>query len=116
MRRETKMKKGTYFIIQFLWSFILSAVIWYFSLKNLSFDFYGNSDDSLFVIILLGGAALYLVLTILYMIIGYKKVKGWKAWMIFVSLLISACCGFLGAEGAIYGSELINKLFQEAIL
>ncbi len=110
------MKKGTYFIIQFLWSFILSTVIWYFSLKNASFDFFGNSDDSLFVIILLGGAAVYLVLTILYMIIGYKKVKGWKAWMIFVSLLISAGCGFLGAEGAIYGSELINKLFPEVNL
>ena len=110
------MNKGLYFIIQILWSFILSTIIWYFSLKNASFDFFGNSDDSLFVIILFGGAAVYLVLTILYMIIGYKKVKNWKAWMIFVSLLISAGCGFLGAEGAIYGSELINKWFPEANL
>ena len=105
------MKKGTYFTIQIIWSFILSTLVWYVSLKNAAFDFYGNSDNTLFGMFLFGGAAVYLVLTIIYMVLGYKKVKDWKVWMFLVSLLICGTCAFLGSAGAIYGSELIHKVF-----
>ena len=106
------MSKGAYFGIQALWSFIVSAVIWYFTLKNASFSFYGSSSDSFAGFIFVVGAAVYLLLTILYIILGRKKVKNWKAWMIPVSLLIGAAVGFLGSMGAIYGSEWIHKLIN----
>ena len=105
------MKKGTFFTIQIIWSFILASLVWYLSLKNAAFDFYGNSDNTLFCMFLFGGAAIYLVLTIIYMVIGYKKVKDWKVWMFLMSILICVVCGCLGAAGAIYGSEWIHKLF-----
>ena len=70
-----------------------------------------NSDNTLFGMFLFGGAAIYLVLTIIYMVLGYKKVKDWKVWMFLVSILVCVVCGCLGAAGAIYGSEWIHKLF-----
>jgi len=105
------MKKGVYFIIQLIWSFLLSSLVWYLFLKNASFDFYHNSDETLEGIFLFVGAAVYFVLTVVYMIIGYKKVQNWRAWMIPVSIVICAGCVFLGACGVVYGSEFINKLF-----
>lgn len=105
------MKKTTYFIIQFVGSFFLATLIWYFVLMNASYDFYHNSDNSLMGIILFVGLIVYLILTILYIVRCYRKVENRKRWMIIVSVLICAVCAFLGAMGAVYGSELINKLF-----
>ena len=104
------MSKGAYFVIQVLWSLVVSSVIWFFTLKNLSFDFYGNSPDTFAALIFFVGIAVYLVFTILYIVLGRKKVRNWSAWMIIVSILICIAIGFLGSQGAIYGSELINKI------
>ena len=106
------MSKSAYFWLQALWSFIVSSFVWYFTLKHVSFDFYGNSSDDLAWMIFLAGSAVYIVLTILYMILGYKKVKDWRGWMILVSFLICVAIGFLGSMGAIYGSECINRLIN----
>lgn len=105
------MRKSVYFIIQIVWSLILSTGVWYLSLMNASFDFYGNSDDSLMGVILVIGAALYLILTIVQIVVGIKKVKDWRWWVIPVSLLIAGAVAFIGAFVAIYGSEFLNKLF-----
>ena len=105
------MKKSVYFIIQILWSLILSSVIWYLALKNASFDFYGNSDDSLMFLVLGVGAVLYLILTIVQIVVGIKKVKGWRWWVLLVSLLISGAIAFAGESVAVYGSEFLNKIF-----
>ena len=105
------MRKSVYFIIQIVWSLILSTGVWYLSLMNASFDFYGNSDDSLMGVILVIGAALYLILTIVQIVVGIKKVKDWRWWVIPVSLLIAGALAFIGAFVAIYGSEFLNKLF-----
>ena len=106
------MKKATYFIIQFIWSFFAASLIWYIWLKNAPFDFYHNNaeTETLEGIILFVGLIIYLILTILYMLYGYKKVENRKAWMILVSVLICAGCGFLGTFAAVYGSELIHKV------
>ncbi len=104
------MKKATYFIIQFIWSLFAASLFWYLWLKNAPFDFYHNSDEAIFGIILFVGLIVYLVLTILYMIRGHKRVKDWSARMIIVSVVICAVCGFLGAFAAVYGSEMINRL------
>lgn len=105
------MSKSVYFIIQIVWSLILSTGVWYLSLMNASFDFYGNSNDSLMGVILIIGAALYLILTIVQIVVGIKKVKDWRWWVILVSLLIAVAVAFIGAFVAIYGSEFLNKLF-----
>ncbi len=105
------MRKTVYFIIQIVWSLILSTGVWYLSLMNASFDFYGNSDGSLMGVILVIGAALYLILTIVQIVVGIKKIKDWRWWVILVSLLIAGAVAFIGAFVAIYGSEFLNKLF-----
>lgn len=105
------MKKSVYFIIQIVWSIILSTVIIYLFLKNTSFDFYGNSDDTIAGMILFFGAVIYLILTIVQIIVGIKKVKEWHWWVILISLLIAGAMVFLGAIVAVFVPELINKLF-----
>lgn len=105
------MRKSVYFIIQIVWALILSTGVWYLSLMNASFDFYGNSDGSLMGVILVIGAALYLILTIVQIVVGIKKIKDWRWWVIPVSLLIAGAVAFIGAFVAIYGSEFLNKLF-----
>ena len=105
------MKKTSYFIIRILWSLILSTVIWYLGLKNASFDFYGNSDDTIMVVILVAGAVIYLILTIVQIIVGVKKVKEWRWWVCLISLAIAGAIAFIGVFVAAYGSELLNKAF-----
>ena len=105
------MRKSVYFIIQIVWSLILSTGVWYLSLMNASFYFYGNSDGSLMGVILVIGAALYLILTIVQIVVGIKRIKDWRWWAIPVSLLIAGAVAFIGAFVAIYGSEFLNKLF-----
>ncbi len=89
------MRKSIYFIIQIIWSVIFSLIVWYLSLKNAAFDFYGNSDNTIAGIVLFVGGVLYLVLTLAQIIIGIKKVKEWRWWIILVSLLIAGALPFL---------------------
>ena len=105
------MKKSAYFIIQVLWSIVLSTVIWFFTLMNASFDFYGNSDDSLSGMIIVFGGAVYLVLTIVQIIVGAVKVKDWHWWVILISLVIAGAMAFLGISVVVYGTEFLHKTF-----
>ena len=105
------MKKAAYFIIQVLWSIVLSTVIWFFALKNASFDFYGNSDNSLSGMIIFFGGAVYLVLTIVQIIVGAVKVKDWHWWVILISLVIAGAMAFLGIYVVAYGTEFLHKTF-----
>ena len=61
--------------------------------------------------ILFFGAVIYLILTIVQIIVGIKKVKEWRWWVILISLLIAGAMVFLGAIVAVFVPELINKLF-----
>ena len=106
------MKKSSYFIIQIVWSIIFSTLIWFFTLKNVSFDFYHNSDNSLAGMIIFYGAIIYLILTIVQIVIGVKKVKNWRWWVILVSLVIAAACAFLGMYVMVYGTEFLHKTFK----
>ena len=105
------MKKSAYFIIQALWSIVLSTVIWFFTLKNASFDFYGNSDNSLSGMIIFFGGVVYLVLTIVQIVIGAFKVKDWHWWVIMISLVIAGAMAFLGIFVVVYGTEFLHKTF-----
>ncbi|MBO4459933.1 MAG: hypothetical protein J5778_04665 [Clostridiales bacterium] len=106
------MKKSSYFIIQIIWSFILSSAVWYLIIKNSSFDFYHNSDDTIAGIILIAGLAVYLILTVVYLVIGYRKVKGWRPWIIPVSVVLAAAMafgGFFGAGLVLFAEETLNR-------
>ena len=103
-----KMRRTVYFALDALWSFAVSTIIWWFALSNMTFDFYHNSDETLGGIILVAGAVLYAILTIVYIVIGAKKVRAWQWWMGVIAVLIGTGMGFAGSFGAIYGSELIN--------
>lgn len=109
------MKKSVYFIIQILWSLVVSTVIWYLGLKNASFDFYHNSDNTLAGMIMFWGAVIYLILTLVQIGIGVKKVKNWRWWVILISLFISGACAFLGMYVMAYGTEFLNKTFNTSL-
>ena len=105
------MKKSTYYIIQILWSLVLSTVIWYIALKNASFDFYGGGDSTVTGMAIVIGGAVYLVLTIVQIGIGIFKVKDWHWWVILISLVIAGAMAFLGICVVVYGTEFLNRTF-----
>ena len=109
------MKKSVYFTIQIIWSLIVSTVIWYLGIKNASFDFYHNSDNSLAGMIIFGGAVIYLILTLIQIGVGVKAVKNWRWWMIPVSLFIAGAIAFLGIFVVAYGTEFLNKTFNTSL-
>ena len=109
------MKKSVYFIIQIIWSHIVSTVIWYLGIKNASFDFYHNSDNSLAGMIIFGGAVIYLILTLIQIGAGVKAVKNWRWWMIPVSLFIAGAIAFLGIFVVAYGTGNLNKTFNTSL-
>ncbi|MBP5774156.1 MAG: hypothetical protein J6W36_00505 [Clostridiales bacterium] len=109
------MKKSVYFIIQIIWSLIVSTVIWYLGLKNTSFDFYHNSDNSFAGMIMFWGAIIYLILTLVQIGVGVKVVKNWRWWMILVSLFIAGAVAFLGIYVVAYGTEFLNKTFNAGL-
>lgn len=109
------MKKPVYFIIQIIWSLIVSTVIWYLGIKNASFDFYHNSDNFLAGMIIFGGAVIYLILTLIQIGVGVKAVKNWRWWMIPISLFIAGAIAFLGIFVVAYGTEVLNKTFNTSL-
>ncbi len=109
------MKKSVYFIIQIIWSLIVSTVTWYLGLKNASFDFYHNSDNSLAGMIIFGGAVIYLILTLIQIGAGVKAVKNWRWWIIPISLFIAGAIAFPGIFVVAYGTEFLNKIFNTSL-
>lgn len=109
------MRRTVYFALDAIWSIVLATIIWYFFLINASFDFYHNSDDTIAGIVLFAGAALYLICTVAYIIVGAKKVKNWHWWMAVVAVIIGAAMGFAGTVTAVYGSELIGPTIFQSI-
>ena len=105
------MSRRVYFIIQIFWSFIYSAIMWFAFMYNTTVNPVESGNNTLSYIILFGGPALYLVLTIIYIIIGTKKVDDWAGWMIAVSIVINIVMGFLGFFGATASSSFLVKWF-----
>ena len=106
------MRRTVYYAIEAIAAFIVSLLIWYFILTNLSFDFYHNSDDTLEGIIILSGLVLYVILVVLYIVLGFKKVKGWRWWMSIITVIVSVAMGFVGLFAAVNGSEFINRIIH----
>lgn len=102
------MRKSAYFALEVLWTLIVSSIVWFLALKNASFDFYHNTDNSLMGIILAAGLILYAILTVCYIIMGAKKVKDWSAKTGIIAVIISAVIGFAGSFAVIYISEVLR--------
>ncbi len=100
-------KKSVYFAVQVIWSAILSAIIWFLMIKT-AFPANGKTDARFFSFVFFSGIGYYLVLTVAYIILGYKKISDWRPWMIMVSVIISVVAGFLGGYG-IYLIEFLNR-------
>ena len=95
------MKKPAYYIIQFLWSFILASIIWFGFMNTASV----NGDNRTAIIIALGGAAIYLILTVAYIVLGWKKVDDYGIGMTIVSVainIVTLVIGFFVATGLSY--------------
>lgn len=106
------MKKSLYFILQIVWSLVFSIVIWYLALKNSDYDFYGNSGSALVGVIIAIGGVIYLILTLVYIFFGVKKVKEWHRWVIFVSLAIAGVIAFVGIPIVAFGTEFLNRMLS----
>lgn len=92
------MKKTSYFIVQILWSFVLTFVICILALLHLDFDSntYYPGAFSEAGSWLLGGMLVYFILTIVYIVIGYRKVREWRWWVVLVSLVLALVMWILG--------------------
>ena len=90
------MRRGTFFFIQAVVSLIITSLIWYMTLNFLDIamndiDAHGivvtDATKSPFLVFA-GGIAAYLILTVIYIIIGAKHVQDWRPSAIIVCILI----------------------------
>ena len=93
------MIKGPYFIIQDVLSLFITTMIWYMSYSfldvALSADELNGTLLSPYIIVLIGGA-FYLLLTVVYIILGAKRIDDWRPWMIAVNIAIHVVMFGLG--------------------
>ena len=95
------MKKPAYYIIQFLWAFVLAAIIWFGFMNTVSV----NGNNHMASVIFFGGAVLYLILTAAYIVLGWKKVEGYGIGMTIISVainIVAVVIGFFAATGLSY--------------
>ena len=70
-----------------------------------------DGDNSIAAVMLFGGGAFYLLLTIAYIVLGYKKVADFGVALIVVAIVINIVMLILGFFGATATSSLLIKLF-----
>ena len=97
------MKKITYFIVQIIWSLILTVVICLLAMLQLpGRDVPIQTEEALWEALaptgnwLLGGMLVYLILTIVYIVFGRKMVKEWRWWVVLISLVLAPITFMLG--------------------
>lgn len=99
------MRKSAYFIIQALWSLFFATIVWFGFMGTASV----NGDNHLAVGILLGGAFLYFLLTVAYIVLGWKKVSNFRALMIVIAVAVNIFMLTLGFLCASSLSALLLK-------
>ena len=100
------MNKWPYFIFQFIISTILMSLNWYL-LAVINPETATGGVDFTSLYIFLGGIALHLILTIIYILIGWRKVDEWRWWCILISAGINIVTFFLGIIGQVVIQYLI---------
>lgn len=90
------MSKGLYYSIQAVVSLVITSLNWYMTLNFMDvalfdIDAFGivvtDATKSPFYMFMIG-MAFYFVVTVIYIIIGAKKVQGWKPTVIIGSFVI----------------------------
>ena len=105
------MSRRAYYIIQLLWSFIYSTILWFAFMYTTTVNPVEEGNNTLAYIFLFGGPVLYLVLTIIYIIIGAKKIDDWTIFVLIISIVINIAMGILGFFGAVFLSVFLVRNF-----
>lgn len=90
------MRRGTFFFIQAIVSLVITSLIWYMEVGFLEVAMNDINAHGIVVteatkspfLVFAGCVAVYLILTIVYIIIGARKVQDWRPSAIIVSILI----------------------------
>lgn len=93
------MKKSVYFLIQGAWSLIFTTLVGYITLYNASFV---GGDNTMAGLVFIGGMLLYLIITFGYIIFSFRRVEGFRFWMLLVNLVVCGVAGFLGILASAY--------------
>ena len=105
------MGKGTYFFVQIIWQILYSTLFWFVYLYNASMNAAGNGDSTMSTIITFGGPGLYLLLTIIYIVFGAKKVARWKGFLAIVVVLLAVGMVVAGFYAASFASPYLGEWF-----
>lgn len=100
------MKIGSYFVGQIFYSFILATLIWFGFMASGSYAT-GVTSQYLQAAFIFGGGAFYLIINIVYMVKGRRKVQGWGAWIVPISIVITLVMALLGFFGATWLSAFL---------
>ncbi len=96
LSEEIIMRRGTFFFIQAIVSLVITSLIWYMEVGFLEVAMNDINAHGIVVtdatkspfLVFAGCVAVYLILTIVYIIIGARKVENWHPSAIIVSILI----------------------------
>ena len=90
------MRRGTFFFIQAIVSLVITSLIWYMEVSFLEVAMNDINTHGIVVteatkspfLVFAGSVAVYLILTVVYIIIGARKVQDWRPSAIIVCILI----------------------------
>ena len=103
------MNKGVYFFFQIFLSIIVSSIVWYFYPASGTFNFSLTGNYKEDGMIFIGGAVVYLVITIVHMILGRETLKNWSKVIPVVVLIIGVIMFVAGKFTCQYAVDLINS-------
>ena len=103
------MSKGVYFFFQIFLSIIVSSIVWYFYPASGTFNFSLTGNYKEDGMIFIGGAVVYLVITIVHMILGRETLKNWSKGIPVVVLIIGVIMFVAGKFTCQYAVDLLNS-------
>lgn len=103
------MSKGVYFFFQIFLSIIVSSIVWYFYPASGTFNFSLTGNYKEDGMIFIGGAVVYLIITIVHMILGRETLKNWSKGILVVTLIIAVIMFVAGKFTCQYAVDLLNS-------
>jgi len=103
------MSKGVYFFFQIFLSIIVSSIVWYFYPASGTFNFSLTGNYKEGGMIFIGGAVVYLIITIVHMILGRETLKNWSKGILVVTLIIAVIMFVAGKFTCQYAVDLLNS-------
>ena len=73
--------------VRVIWTFIFSSVIKFITMNRFFIDIWENASRDVAETFILIGGTIYLILTLLLVMIGWKKIIRWKGWMAAFSFI-----------------------------